>query len=79
MIVASPKSFWGWRDVQSENPSRRARSDPYPDRLTVLIVARLSDPIIPSLRDGSFPAHNPGNKLPGYVHSVPTGQRLTTP
>jgi hypothetical protein len=29
--------------------------------------------------DGSFPAHNPGNKLPGYDHSVPPGQTHLRP
>ena len=28
-----------------------------------------------SLRDGSFSYNIPGSKLPGYYHSVPTGQR----
>jgi len=32
-----------------------------------------------SLRDGFFGWHTPGNKLPGYDHSVPPGQRLSTP
>src|SRR5260370_17295807 len=35
--------------------------------------------LIPSLWDGSFPAHNPGNELPGYDHSVPPGQSPTAP
>jgi len=46
--------------------------------LVVLIVARLSDPITPSLRDGSLFERIPGNKLPGYDHSVPPGQRLVS-
>jgi hypothetical protein len=28
-----------------------------------------------SLRDGSFSYSIPGSKLPGYYHSVPTGQK----
>ena len=46
----------------------------------VLMVARLSDPIIP-YPTGRFPffAPIPGNKLPGYFHNVPTGQRHLTP
>jgi hypothetical protein len=28
-----------------------------------------------SLRDGSFSCGIPGSKLPGYYHSVPTGQK----
>jgi hypothetical protein len=32
-----------------------------------------------SLRDGFFVWHTPGNKLPGYDHSVPPGQRPSTP
>jgi len=31
------------------------------------------------LRDGFFVWHTPGNKLPGYDHSVPPGQRPSTP
>jgi hypothetical protein len=48
--------------------------------LIVLMVARLSDPIIP-YPTGRFPffAPIPGNKLPGYFRNVPTGQRLLTP
>jgi len=38
--------------------------------LVVLIVARLSDLITPSLRDGSLFERIPGNKLPGYDHLV---------
>ena len=38
-------------------------------------MARLSDPITPSLRDGRLFGHIPGNKLPGYYHSIPPGQR----
>src|SRR5260221_14586770 len=46
--------------------------------LVVLIVARLSDLITPSLRDGSLFERIPGNKLPGYDHLVPPGQRLVS-
>src|SRR5260221_14458503 len=44
------------------------------------MVARLSDPIIP-YPYGTVPvfAPIPGNKLPGYFHNVPTGQRHLTP
>ncbi|MBV8215435.1 MAG: hypothetical protein JOZ08_19665 [Verrucomicrobia bacterium] len=29
-----------------------------------------------SLRDGSCFGHSPGNKLPGYYHCIPSGQRI---
>ena len=33
-------------------------------------------PLTPSLRDGHlFWGHIPGNKLPGYLHLVPSGQK----
>jgi hypothetical protein len=47
--------------------------------LVVPIVARLSDPITPSLRDGSLLNGIPGNKLPGYDHLVPPGQTRLRP
>src|SRR5258707_9618144 len=46
--------------------------------LVVLIAARLSDPITPSLPDGSLFERIPCNTLPGYDHSVPPGQRLVS-
>src|SRR5260221_4112798 len=46
-----------------------------PGCLIVLIVARLSDPIIPCPTGRfAFFARIPGNKLPGYYHPVPTGR-----
>jgi hypothetical protein len=59
-----------------ENPSRRARSDPYPglisrpDRGTSLGPNH-------TVPYGTVPvfARIPGNKLPGYDRWVPTGQR----
>src|SRR5258707_14342200 len=63
-----------------ENPSRRARSDPYPwwnsgpDRGTPS-GPNSYRPYGPVL----FFARTPGNKLPGYVHLVPLGQGPTSP
>jgi hypothetical protein len=58
-----------------ENPSRRARSDPYPGRIN---RPDRSTPIGPNhtVPSGTVPvvARIPGNKLPGYDHSVPPGQ-----
>src|SRR6202043_3967399 len=59
-----------------ENPSRRARSDPYPG-----LINRHNGgtPIGPNhtVPSGTAPvfAPIPGNKLPGYHHNVPTRQR----
>ena len=44
-----------------------------------MIVARQLDPIIPRLRDGSFFARIPGNKLPGYDHFSPSGTKSDSP
>jgi len=58
-----------------ENPTRRARSDSYP-RLTNR--PDRNTPIGPNhtVPYGSVPvfARIPGNKLPGYHHSVPPGR-----
>jgi hypothetical protein len=62
-----------------ENPSRRARSDPYPG-----LTNRPSGgaPIGPNhtVPSGTVPvfAPIPGNKLPGYFHHVPTRLRHLT-
>src|SRR5260221_12364596 len=43
-------------------------------------MARLSEPQSNRhLRDGRLTGHIPGNELPGYDHSVPSGQRPLTP
>ena len=42
-------------------------------RFVAPIVARLSDPIIPS-RTVPFLPRLPGTKVPGYDHSVPPGR-----
>jgi hypothetical protein len=51
-----------------------------PGGLATIIVARLSDPIIPCPY-GTVPvfARIPGNELPGYDHLVPTGQSPGVP
>ncbi len=63
-----------------ENPSRRARSDPYPGLIN---RPNGGTPIGPNhtVPYGTVPvfAPIPGNKLPGYFHNVPTGQRHLTP
>ncbi len=43
------------------------------------VEERPVDPIIPSLRDGAPFGTVPGNKLPGYHHSVPSGQQPPLP
>jgi len=61
-------------------PPIRARSDPYPG---VINRPGRSTPIGPNhtVPYGTVPvfARIPGNKLPGYFHSVPTGQRHLIP
>ena len=54
-----------------ENPSRRARSDSYPRLIRRTPVG--PNHIVPY---GTVPvfARIPGNKLPGYLHSLPPGQ-----
>jgi hypothetical protein len=58
-----------------ENPSRRERSDPYP---RLINRPDRSTPIGPNhtVPYGTIPffAPIPGNKLPGYDHSIPPGQ-----
>jgi hypothetical protein len=72
MIVA--RQFIAWNPF-NRDPSRRARSDPYP-----WLIRRpdLSTPMGPNhtVPYGTAPvfARIPGNKLPGYDHTVPTGQ-----
>jgi hypothetical protein len=39
-------------------------------------TCRLTNPITPSLRDEVMGGTFPGNKLPSYLHSVPSGQKL---
>jgi hypothetical protein len=73
MIVARHPAAAGLPGNRAKREPIRARYDPYPSRLIVLIVARLSDPITPSLRDGFSIESVPGNKLPGYDHLVPPG------
>jgi hypothetical protein len=63
-----------------EDPSRRARSDPYSGLIN---RPRGGAPVGPNhtVPYGTVPvfAPKPGNKLPGYFHNVPTGQRHLTP
>ena len=72
MIVA--RQFIAWNS-SIENPSRRARSDPYP---RLINRPDRSTPIGPNhtVPYGTVPlfAPIPGNKLPGYHQLVPTGQ-----
>ena len=44
----------------------------YPMYCVPQVEERPVDPIIPSLRDGSFSKRFPGTKVPGYHHSVPS-------
>ena len=60
--------------------SHRARSDPYPgltNRPGHWHAYRTQS--YRPLRDGILFERIPGNKLPGYDHPVPPGQRLSTP
>jgi hypothetical protein len=58
----------------------RARSDPYPGLIN---HPNRGAPMGPNqtVPSGTVPlfAPIPGNKLPGYFHNVPTGQRHLTP
>ena len=76
MIVA--RQFIAW-NRSNPNPSRRARSDPFPRLVSRPDCGSLSDAITPSLRDGSLLKGIPGNKLPGYDHLVPPGQTHRRP
>jgi len=44
-----------------------------------MVTEATSNQIIPSLRDGLSFGVIPGNKLPGYVHKVPPGQKRFVP
>jgi hypothetical protein len=80
MIVA--RRFIAWNTPKKGEPSRRERDGvswatrhirrPWSKNV-------LSTESYRSLRDGFLVWHTPGNKLPGYDHSVPSGQRLSTP
>jgi hypothetical protein len=63
-----------------ENSSRRARFDPCPGLIN---RPNGGTPIGPNhtVPSGTVPvfAPIPGNKLPGYFHNVPTGQRHLPP
>jgi hypothetical protein len=63
-----------------ENPSRRARSGPYPGLINRHNGGTPfgSNHTVPYGTVTVF-APIPGNKLPGYFHNVPTGQRHLTP
>ena len=64
------------------DPSRRVRRDSLRRDRSPRIMIRdyllQTDHTVP-LRDGSGFACIPGNELPGYDHSVPTGQRRVSP
>src|SRR5258708_8604291 len=73
MIVA--RQFIAWNTFQSRIRPVGHGLILTPGCLIVLIVARLSDPIIPCPTGRfAFFARIPGNKLPGYYHPVPTGR-----
>ncbi len=76
MIVA--RQFIAW-DRPIENPSRRARSDSYPGCIN---RPDLSTPVGPNhtVPSGTGPSFEPvpGNKLPGYLHSAPSGREPKT-
>jgi hypothetical protein len=78
MIVS--RQFISWKGVQTGFRPVRARSDPYPGLIN---RPKRGAPIGPNhtVPSGTVPvfAPIPGNKLPGYFHNVPTGQRHLTP
>src|SRR5258707_11180309 len=74
MIVA--RQFIAWNTPKKGGPSRRddvSWATPHIRRPWSKNV--LSTESYRSLRDGFFVWHTPGNKLPGYDHSVPPGQK----
>src|SRR5260221_11694833 len=74
MIVA--RQFIAWNTPKKGEPSRRdgvSWATPHIRRPWSKNV--LSTESYRSLRDGFFVWHTPGNKLPGYDHSVPPGQK----
>jgi hypothetical protein len=74
MIVA--RQFIAWNTPKKGEPSRRDGvnwATPHIRRPWSKNV--LSTESYRSLRDGFFVWHTPGNKLPGYDHSVPPGQK----
>ena len=77
---SQPRKTFGAGTRPIENPSRRARSDPYPRLINRPNGGTPIGPnyTVPSGTVSVF-APIPGNKLPGYFHNVPTGQRLLTP
>jgi hypothetical protein len=65
--------------VQKKVTVPEGRCEPrYPMYWLPEVEERPVDPIIPSLRDGSPFGTVPGNKLPGYHHSIPSGQQTAT-
>jgi hypothetical protein len=74
MIVA--RQFIAWNMPKKSEPSRRdgvsraARHIHLPWSKNVLSTESYR-----ALRDGFFAWHTPGNKLPGYDHSVPSGTK----
>src|SRR5260221_10851773 len=74
MIVA--RQFIAWNTPKKGEPARRGGvswATPHIRRPWSKNV--LSTESYRSLRDGFFVWHTPGNKLPGYDHSVPPGQK----
>jgi len=69
MIVA--RQFIAW--YPSENGNRPVGHGMIGSNRRATTINQPWARIIPSLRDGSPVWNIPGNKLPGYDHSVPTG------
>jgi hypothetical protein len=71
------RQFIAWK-ASNENPSRRARSDPYPRLISRPNGGSLLDPIIPFPTGRNFFVLTTRHFVPGYLHNVPTGQRHFT-
>jgi hypothetical protein len=86
------RQFTAWK-VRLEDPPRRVRCDGLPPaaprsgvqvrfllRTRRLCVRRVKfqSPTTPHPAGRNHCCGSPGNKLPGYLHSVPTGQSPTT-
>ena len=87
--VKVTRQFIAWK-VPQDDPSRRVRCDPsnLRCRCTKTFRSRMNlharretaggNLSYRTLRGGSFLRDFPGNELPGYLHSVPTGQISTS-
>src|SRR5258707_6395988 len=75
-LIIVARQFIAWNTPKKGEPSRRdgvSWATPHIRRPWSKNV--LSTESYRSLRDGFFVWHTPGNKLPGYDHSVPPGQK----